>query len=45
MPWTEQVIEQIPIEANDNYNNMADSACYGTLRFSRVAGDAWAARK
>ncbi|CAI7613555.1 unnamed protein product [Penicillium manginii] len=39
MPYTQQVIRKIQIEANDATNNMGDSASYGTLRFSR--GDNW----
>lgn len=35
MPYTAQVIQVNPIEANDTTNNMGDSASYGTLRFSR----------
>lgn len=34
MPWTEQVLEKEVFEANDGFNNIADSAVYGTLRFS-----------
>jgi hypothetical protein len=35
MPYTKELIEANPIEANDATNNMGDSASYGTLRFSR----------
>jgi hypothetical protein len=45
MPWTAQVLEEEVFEANDNVNNIANSPVYGTLRFSRVAGNAWASRK
>jgi hypothetical protein len=45
MPWTAQVLEEEVFEANDTYNNIADSPLYGTLRFSRVAGNPWASRK
>jgi hypothetical protein len=43
MPYTQQVIRKIQIEANDATNNMGDSASYGTLRFSR--GDNWVAER
>lgn len=45
MPWTAQVLQEEVFEANDSVNNVGDSAVYGTLRFSRVAGNAWASRK
>lgn len=42
MPWTQQQIQQNPIETVDTADNMGDDTPYGTLRFSLLEGDAWA---